>query len=68
MDTNSKKKMATIVAGISKVSEALAGSAKTIRKSWDEPPAMAAPVEQKEKSVSKNKPDLQAILRTQVNF
>ncbi|XP_042973281.1 uncharacterized protein LOC122305056 [Carya illinoinensis] len=65
VDSTSKKKMATIVAGISKVSEALVGSAKTIRKSWDEPPAMAAPVEQKEKAVSKNKPDLQAILRTQ---
>jgi hypothetical protein len=65
-DSTGKKKMATIVAGISKISEAIAGSAKTNRKSWDEPPAVAAPVEQKEKGVSKNKPDLQAILRTQV--
>jgi hypothetical protein len=65
-DSTGKKKMATIVAGISKISEAIAGSAKTNRKSWDEPPAGTAPVEQKEKSVSKNKPDLQAILRTQV--
>ncbi|KAE7998785.1 hypothetical protein FH972_003294 [Carpinus fangiana] len=64
-DSTGKKKMATIVAGISKISEAIAGSAKTNRKSWDEPPAGTAPVEQKEKSVSKNKPDLQAILRTQ---
>nr|POE81624.1 hypothetical protein CFP56_63166 [Quercus suber] len=35
-DSTSKKKMASIVAGISKVSEALVGSAKTNRKSWDE--------------------------------
>uniref|UniRef100_A0A5B6YIG0 Uncharacterized protein n=1 Tax=Davidia involucrata TaxID=16924 RepID=A0A5B6YIG0_DAVIN len=65
-DSASKKKMATIAAGISKVSEALVGSAKTNRKSWDEQPAAAtASVEQKEKSFTKNKPDLQAILRTQ---
>nr|XP_023915989.1 uncharacterized protein LOC112027572 [Quercus suber]POF06116.1 hypothetical protein CFP56_45975 [Quercus suber] len=71
-DSTSKKKMASIVAGISKVSEALVGSAKTNRKSWDEPPpsaadaaAASAPVEPKEKAVSKKKPDPQAILRTQ---
>lgn len=64
-DSATKKKMATIAAGISKVSEALVGSAKSNRKSWDEPPAMPAPEEQREKIVSKNKPDLQAILRTQ---
>ena len=72
-DSTGKKKMASIVAGISKVSEALVGSAKTIRKSWEEPPppaatAATASVEQKEKIVSKNKPDPQAILRTQVKF
>ena len=74
-DSTSKKKMASIVAGISKVSEALVGSAKTNRKSWDEPPpsaadaaATSAPVEPKEKAVSKKKPDPQAILRTQVNL
>lgn len=66
-DSAGKKKMATIAAGISKVSEAIVGSAKIVRKSWDEQPAVpAASVEQKEKTVSKNKPDLQAILRTQV--
>ncbi|GMY35966.1 hypothetical protein FCV25MIE_31208 [Fagus crenata] len=59
-DSTGKKKMASIVAGI----------LKTIRKSCDEPlppAAMAATasVEQKEKIVSKNKPDPQAILRTQ---
>ena len=47
--------MATIVAGISKVSEELVGSAKTSRKSWDKPLAMgaASSVEQKEKSSAK---------------
>ncbi|XAR66971.1 hypothetical protein NMG60_11013372 [Bertholletia excelsa] len=68
-DSVSKKKMANIAAGISKVSEALVGSAKSNRKNWDETPAAAAStvasVEQKEKGSSKNKPDLQAILRTQ---
>lgn len=66
--TGRKKKMATIVAGISKISEAIAGgSAKSNRKGWDdEPSVVSAPLEQKEKSVTKNKPDLQAILRTQV--
>ncbi|KAL7189577.1 hypothetical protein ACSBR1_039264 [Camellia fascicularis] len=66
VDSASKKKMATIAAGISKVSEALVGSAKASRKSWDEPGATTeAVVEQKEKSSTKNKLDLQAILRTQ---
>ncbi|GLT28981.1 hypothetical protein SLA2020_038770 [Shorea laevis] len=61
---DSKKKMATIVAGISKVSEALVASGKGGRKSWDESPAPASG-EHKEKSSAKSKPDLQAILRTQ---
>lgn len=61
-DSAGKKKIATIVAGISKVSEALVGSAKSSRKGWDE-----TPVEHKEKGDLKKKPDLQAILRTQVN-
>ncbi|KAK7847479.1 hypothetical protein CFP56_006631 [Quercus suber] len=66
--------MASIVAEISKVSEALVGSVKTNRKSWDEPPPSAAdttaalaPVEPKEKAVSKKKPDQQAILQTQLH-
>ena len=48
--------MATILVGISKVSEALVGSTKTSRKSWDEPPTagVASSVEQKEKSSAKN--------------
>ncbi|KAK8660550.1 hypothetical protein V6N13_051472 [Hibiscus sabdariffa] len=61
---DSKKKMATIAAGISKVSEALVGSAKSSRKSWDEQPERGS-VELKEKASVKTKPDLQAILRTQ---
>ncbi|KAJ4977652.1 hypothetical protein NE237_008432 [Protea cynaroides] len=68
-DSASKKKMATIVAGISKVSEALVGSSKTMRKSWDEPPAAAPAAEQKARATSRyNKPDLQTIMRTQVAF
>ena len=70
-DSTSKKKMVSIVAEISKVSKALIGSAKTNRKSWDEPPpsvanaaAALAPVEPKENVVSKKKPNPQAILRT----
>lgn len=61
---DSKKKMATIVAGISKVSEALVAAGKGGRKSWDESPAPDS-VEPKGKSSGKSKPDLQAILRTQ---
>ncbi|KAE9609683.1 hypothetical protein Lal_00006183 [Lupinus albus] len=61
-DSASKKKMATVAAGISKVSEALVGS----RKNWDEQLAeTGAQVEPKDKGVSKNKIDSQAILRTQ---
>ncbi|KAI3854360.1 hypothetical protein MKX03_037247 [Papaver bracteatum] len=64
-DSASKKKMASIVAGISKVSEAL-GSGKSMRKSWDEQPEFADLVEHKEKVAVKSKPDMRAILRTQV--
>ncbi|KAL6224043.1 hypothetical protein ACLB2K_002899 [Fragaria x ananassa] len=60
-DSAAKKKMASIVAGISKISDTISGSGKNNRKGWDESPA----VEQKEKPVSKNKPDVQSILRTQ---
>ncbi|KAE8675906.1 Detected protein of confused Function [Hibiscus syriacus] len=61
---DSKKKMATIVAGISKVSEALVGSTKSSRKGWDEQLEKGSG-EHKEKASVKSKPDLQAILRTQ---
>ncbi|XP_010527195.1 PREDICTED: uncharacterized protein LOC104804579 [Tarenaya hassleriana] len=74
-DSSGKKKMAAIVAGISKVSEALVGSSAkgSNRKSWDESGTGmnavsadgSAQKEQKEKGSAKNKPDLQAILRTQ---
>lgn len=64
-DSAGKKKIANIVAGISKVSEALVGSAKSSRKNWDEIPAAVGSGEMKEKSEAKKKPDLQAILRTQ---
>lgn len=68
VDSSGKKKMATIAAGISKVSEALVGPAKLGRKSWDEGPAPAGggSSEQKDKAGTKNRPDFQAILRTQV--
>ncbi|XP_031256816.1 uncharacterized protein LOC116114807 [Pistacia vera] len=60
-DSGGKKKMATIVAGISKLSEVKNG-----RKSWDESPLVPGSGEQKEKAaVKNNKPDLQSILRTQ---
>lgn len=66
MDSSGKKKMPTIVAGISKVSDALVGS-KSARKNWDEQPP-ATPVEaepHREKGGFKSKVDAQAILRTQ---
>ncbi|XP_044464509.1 uncharacterized protein LOC123195021 [Mangifera indica] len=59
-DSGGKKKMATIVAGISKHSEVKNG-----RKSWDESPPVQDSGEQKEKAaVKSNKPDLESILRT----
>ncbi|KAI7730484.1 hypothetical protein M8C21_019564, partial [Ambrosia artemisiifolia] len=69
-DSGNKKKMATLAAEISKVSEALVASStksvgsssKMSRKNWDETPGAS---ETKEKSASKSKPDLQAILKTQ---
>ncbi|KAL5711496.1 hypothetical protein ACHQM5_021944 [Ranunculus cassubicifolius] len=68
-ESASKKKMANIAAGISKVSEALAGSAKTMRKSWDDQNSQAIAemeAEQKEKTVARNRTDMEAILKTQV--
>lgn len=63
-DSAGKKKTATIVAAISKLSEG-----KSSRKSWDESPAAGGSGEQKERvGLKSNKPDLQAILRTQVNL
>ncbi|XP_019089788.1 PREDICTED: uncharacterized protein LOC104732383 [Camelina sativa] len=68
VDSSGKKKMAAMAAGICKASEALAcGSSAKNRKNWDELLAADgnAQVEHKEKSCVKNKPDHQAILRTQ---
>ncbi|KAK9167896.1 hypothetical protein Syun_000036 [Stephania yunnanensis] len=66
-DSAGKKKLASLVAGISKVSEALVASAKTNnRKSWDDPSGVSDLPDHKDKVVSKNKADVQAILRTQV--
>lgn len=66
VDSSGKKKMAAIAAGISKVSEAIVGSGKSSRKSWDEGPGNSGDsVEQVEKVLCKKKPDIQAILRTQ---
>jgi hypothetical protein len=48
-----------------KVSEALVGSAKSSRKSWDEMPAVVGQGEPKEKGEAKKTPDAQAILWTQ---
>ncbi|KAI3694781.1 hypothetical protein L1987_77761 [Smallanthus sonchifolius] len=62
-DAGNKKKMATLAADISKVSEAIVGtSSKASRKNWDETHGSTEP---KERSVTKSKPDLQAILKTQ---
>ncbi|KAG8376843.1 hypothetical protein BUALT_Bualt09G0106000 [Buddleja alternifolia] len=67
VDSSGKKKMANIAAGISKVSEALVGSGKPSRKSWDDGPASGGggSSEHKEKAGTRNRSDLQAILRTQ---
>ncbi|CAI0543154.1 unnamed protein product [Linum tenue] len=65
-DSAGKKKIAAIVAGISRVSEALVGSGKSSRKSWDEtPPQAAAVAELREKNEVKKKVDRNSILRTQ---
>ncbi|XP_076950735.1 uncharacterized protein LOC143623778 [Bidens hawaiensis] len=76
-DVGNKKKMATLAADYSKVSEALVGSSikstgssakstgsssKTSRKNWDEAHGAS---EHKEKSIGKSKPDFDAILKTQ---
>ncbi|XP_057784683.1 uncharacterized protein LOC131002023 [Salvia miltiorrhiza] len=70
VDSSGRKKMANIAAGISKVSEALVGTGRPpSRKNWDDGPASGGSgggsSEHKEKTLAKNKIDLQAILRTQ---
>lgn len=72
VDSSGRKKIANIAAGITKVSEALVGCGKPpARKNWDDGPASGgggsgSSSEPKEKTAAKNKIDLQAILRTQV--
>ncbi|RWW57208.1 hypothetical protein BHE74_00036016 [Ensete ventricosum] len=61
-----KKKVGLVVAGISRASDALASSVKSIRKSWDDPSASAVGSEPKEKGGSKSKVDKESILKTQV--
>ncbi|CAL9197508.1 unnamed protein product [Musa hybrid cultivar] len=61
-----KKKVGLVVAGISRASDALVSSVKSIRKSWDDPSASAVGSESKEKGGSKSKVDKESILRTQV--
>lgn len=70
VDSSGKKKMAAIAAGISKVSEAIVGAGKSSRKSWvdDGPEISSDSSEKMDKVVLKKRPDLQAILRTQVIF
>ncbi|KAK6147354.1 hypothetical protein DH2020_018266 [Rehmannia glutinosa] len=67
VDSSGKKKMANIAAGISKVSDALVGSGKPSRKSWDDGSSSGGggSSEHKEKAGTKNRLDLQALLRTQ---
>ncbi|CAN0900185.1 hypothetical protein LINGRAHAP2_LOCUS20696 [Linum grandiflorum] len=67
-DSTGKKKIASIVAGISKISESLVGSGKTYRKNWEETPpaaAMAAAGDTKEKGDARKKVNMNSILRTQ---
>ncbi|GAA0153370.1 hypothetical protein LIER_11624 [Lithospermum erythrorhizon] len=67
-DSSGKKKMASIVAGISKVSDALVGSStKPSRKNWDEGSVTGGggSSEHKEKGGTRTKPDFEALLRTQ---
>lgn len=78
VDSSGRKKMANVTAGISKVSEALVGTGRPpSRKNWDDGSASGGSsggsseykVKTKDLSVrSKNKIDLEAILRTQVRF
>ncbi|XP_072996208.1 uncharacterized protein [Typha latifolia] len=62
-----KKKVGLVVAGISRVSDALMGSAKSVRKSWDDSSMSSVlSLELKEKGGAKSKLNKEAILKTQV--
>lgn len=67
-DGSGKRKFGVVVTGISRGSDALMGSAKSTRKSWDDSTmtSLALPSELKEKGGSKRKVDKGSILRTQV--
>ncbi|CAA0818768.1 Plant protein of unknown function (DUF936 [Striga hermonthica] len=67
IDSSGKKKMANILSGIPKISDALVGSSKSSRKSWDDGlnSSGGSSFKNKEKAGAKNRVDLQAILRTQ---
>ncbi|RWW32755.1 hypothetical protein BHE74_00000411 [Ensete ventricosum] len=65
-DGGGKKKIGLVVAGISRGSDSLVGSVKSIRKSWDDSsPSSVVASEPKEKEGSKSKVDKESILRTQ---
>ncbi|KAJ4786976.1 dicer-like protein (DUF936) [Rhynchospora pubera] len=63
-----KKRAGLVVAGISKVSDAILGSAKSVRKSWDDSSiGSVISLDGKEKAVGgKSKVNREALLRTQV--
>lgn len=63
-----KRRVGLVVAGIPKVSDAILGSAKSVRKSWDDSSlGSIISLEGKEKAGgNKNKVTKEAILRTQV--
>lgn len=62
-----KKRVGLVVAGIPKVSDAILGSAKSVRKSWDDSSiGSVISLEGKEKAGGKRKVNRETILRTQV--
>ncbi|THU72235.1 hypothetical protein C4D60_Mb04t09940 [Musa balbisiana] len=65
-DGGGKKKIGLVVAGISRGSDSLVASVKSIRKSWDDSsPSSVVASESKEKEGSKSKLDKESFLRTQ---
>ncbi|CAD5173599.1 unnamed protein product [Musa acuminata subsp. malaccensis] len=65
-DGGGKKKIGLVVAGISRGSDSLVASVKSIRKSWDDSsPSSVVASEPKEKEGSKSKLDKESFLRTQ---
>ncbi|KAK1265472.1 hypothetical protein QJS04_geneDACA016948 [Acorus gramineus] len=67
---SNKKKIVAVAAGICRVSGASAGSAKGVRKSWEDPLSnSSSAMESKERGTEmmKKKPSSQAVLRAQVD-